>query len=295
MAPSIWMFLIPFLWIGGFVAASIFVRRSKGKPVFPKIDPHAQFGERGCSGRSLRGLVSKIGGAHNCLLVTVRAERLIVTPQFPFNLMFLPEIYGLDLDVSTRSIATITPVKILFKNALRIDFENGGPAPIEVVLHDEAGFAAAIGRQVVIPGSRTISAPTRKKRRIGFVFARVFFTIWGSGALYAAVTGLQQDWQFRKNGQTATATFVAPNEQIDNQVEMGVLTYHVGRSMYRVTSISGNGLYSVGEKETLYYFVNDPQNARESSYLGFDLLWLALGTVALSVSIFGGMAARRIW
>ena len=289
------MFFIPFFWIGGFFAASIFVRRAKGKPVFPKIDPDAQFAEGGCSGRSLQGLVSKIGGASNCLLVMVRADRLIVTPQFPFNLMFLPEIYGLDLDMPTKSIAAITPVKILFKNALRIDFESRRPGAIEVVVQDEAGFAAAIGRQAVVPGKRAIGATPGRKRRFGFGFARVFFALWGSIALYAAVTGLQQDWQFRRDGLTVTGTFVAPDERIDHQVKMGILTYTVGGAGYRVTSISGDGLYSVGEEETLYYYPNDPQNARESSYLSFDLLWLALGTVALSISIFGGMVARRIW
>src|SRR5690606_3046227 len=63
-----WTFFVPFLWILGFVAVSIWYRRSKDEPIFPRLPDDAEFGEKGCSGRSLKSPLSKIGGASRCLL-----------------------------------------------------------------------------------------------------------------------------------------------------------------------------------------------------------------------------------
>ncbi|NKJ44757.1 hypothetical protein [Novosphingobium sp. SG720] len=228
-------------------------------------------------------------------MVVVRGKHLVVTPQFPFNLMFLPEIHGLDLEVPTDAVSAITPVTTFFRKALRIEFEYGGVAPIEIVVHDENAFVNAVGRQTIKHGGRDLKAPAGTRKSRSLIGMRVFFAIWGAGAVFAAVTGLQQDWHYRQVGLVAVATYVNPDDRIDGQGKMGVLTYQVGGISHRLTSISGVGLFKVGEQEQIYYLPSDPRDARESGYFHFDLLWLGLGLAALTISLFGGAFARRIW
>lgn len=295
MDGNLWIFAIPFLWIAAVITASVLFRRSKGKPIFPRLPDDAAFSERGCSGRSLGGVLSRIGGASRCLMVVVRDKQLVVTPQFPFNLMFLPEIYGLDIAVPITSITGITPITSFFRKALRIEFSPNGPADMELVVRDEAGFTNAIGREVARLGSRDIVAPTGTKKPRRLIAMRVFLAIWGVGALFAATTGFQEDWRFRQEGAKAVATYVNPDQQIDGQVKMGVLTYAVAGTTHRLTSLNGIGLFKVGDQTTVYYLPSNPEEAREEGYFHFDLLWLGLGILALSISIFGGLIARRIW
>jgi hypothetical protein len=290
-----WIFFAPILWILGLVAISIWYRRSKGEPIFPRLPDDADFGEKGCSGRSLKSPLSKIGGSTRCLLVAVRKGKLIITPQFPFNLMFLPEIYGLDIKEPVSTVASVKPVSSLFQRALRIEFTDGGPAPVEVVLHDERGFEQAIGSSLMAPGDREIRANTGRPKSRTFFFVRAFLAIWGAGALFAAITGFQDDQRFRRDGVAIMATYVNPDRSLDRQVQMGVLQYQVDGVVYRLNSIYGIGLFEVGEREKVYYLRSNPQEARQESYSNFNLLWLVFGVLGLSASIFGGMIAKRIW
>jgi len=228
-------------------------------------------------------------------LVVVRNNELVVTPQFPFNLMFLPEIYGLDITVPIASISNIMPIRSFFRNALKVEFGPDGPAAIELVVRDEAAFINAVGRALVRPGARDISTPTGAKKPRRLMAMRVFLAIWGVGALFAAITGFQEDLRFRHEGATAVATYVNPDERVDGQVKMGVLKYAVGGTTHRLTSLSGIGLFNVGDHTMVYYLPSNPQDAREEGYFQFDLLWLGLSVLAMSISIFGGAIARRIW
>lgn len=94
-----WLTFLAVGWITLAIAVSIAFRKKRGKPIFPKAPPDALFAERGCSGRSLDTPWARIGGARNCLLVALTPQRLAIVPIFPFDLIFLPEIYGLDHDL----------------------------------------------------------------------------------------------------------------------------------------------------------------------------------------------------
>ena len=78
-------------WLGAAFVLSAIYRLVRRRPVLFFSVADADFLERGASG----------GNARNCLVVAVSAGRLIVRPFFPFNLLFLPEVYGLEFD--TRS------------------------------------------------------------------------------------------------------------------------------------------------------------------------------------------------
>ena len=76
---------------------------------------------------------------------------------------------------------------------------------------------------------------------------------------------------------------------------MGVLSYSVDGRRYHLNSLQGNGIYKLGSTTKLFYLSGKPEDAREAAYLPFDLMWLFLGIAALTLSIFSGRIARRIW
>lgn len=137
-------FAVPILWIGAWIAASIFYRRFHDKPVIPRLPKGALFKERGCSGRSRKNIITSIGGASNCLLVAVTDTELIVTPFFPFNLMFLGEIYGLELRAPRSSIRNLEEKRGLFGTTISISFKGDDPAPFELRLRNVDAFLRAL-------------------------------------------------------------------------------------------------------------------------------------------------------
>jgi hypothetical protein len=90
---------IAVLQVSGSIAASVLYRRARGKPIMSWDVPDAVFIEGTASGHSNRTWLTKLGGAHRCLVVAVTGTRLIIRPRFPCNLMFLPEVYGLEHDI----------------------------------------------------------------------------------------------------------------------------------------------------------------------------------------------------
>ena len=135
-----------FLWVGGWLIASAFHRRIKGKPIVPRAPSDAVFRENWCSGRSLRNMLTRIGGARNCLMVYVRGNELVVTPKFPFTLLFLPEVFGLEVRVPVASITAVERVPV--GRGLRITFAEGSPPPMELKLRDESGLLRHLGKAV---------------------------------------------------------------------------------------------------------------------------------------------------
>jgi hypothetical protein len=117
-ALSIWLVPAAFLWVGTIVLLSILRRRHIGKPIFPKPPGVALFVERRTSGRNLKTLRGRFGGAKNCLLVVVTETELSVEAMFPFNLMFLPEVYGLDFRISRDTIQHIDTKPSVFGDTI---------------------------------------------------------------------------------------------------------------------------------------------------------------------------------
>ena len=95
---------VPILWIGGWIAASIAWRRRRGLPIYPRVPPGAVFSRQWISGSSQRDIITHLGGARGCLMVAVTRDRLIIRPNFPFNLMFLPQVYDLEHDIARTDI-----------------------------------------------------------------------------------------------------------------------------------------------------------------------------------------------
>lgn len=116
-----------FLFVVGYVIAvigvSIVYRIRQKKFIFRPKFANALFNENWRSGRSLRSFITRIGGANNCLWVTIANETLFVGPHFPFDLMFLPEIYGLDYQVPAAQIVAVERREVWYrKGRVRITF-----------------------------------------------------------------------------------------------------------------------------------------------------------------------------
>ena len=134
------------VWVGGCLIVSAVYRRMNGKAIVSRAPFDAVFHESRCSGRSLRNTLTRIGGARNCLMVYVQGSELVVTPKFPFTLMFLPEIFGFDVRVPIASITAVERTSDLFGRRLRITFAEGGPPPMELRLRNESGLIRHLGK-----------------------------------------------------------------------------------------------------------------------------------------------------
>jgi hypothetical protein len=137
---------IAILWLAAVIAASIFYRRQSGKPVIPRRPPDAAFSEGFASGRRMSNLFTRLGGANNCLLVTVTPSEFMVVPRFPFNLLFMPEIFGLELRIPRSSIRSVERRKTFLGDWFTISFFTGRPDRIALKLRDPDGFARALGK-----------------------------------------------------------------------------------------------------------------------------------------------------
>ena len=286
-------FVIPFIWVGGWIVASIIYRRSHGKAVIPRAPVDVTFREDWCSGRSLRNWLTRIGGARNCLMVYIDDRELVVTPEFPFSLMFLPEIYGLDVRVPLTMVVSAEPTQQLLGRAVRVTFASGGPAPLELKLRDEAAFIArlAAGPQKRADRPEAVVAPRRGYRLIAF---RVFMAVWGFGALAGAFSGLPDDYRFRRDGVETAGVFDGHSGVTGDRNDRGVLSYSVAGQRYHLTSLQGSGIYKIGGTASVFYLPGKPDQAREAGFFPFDLLWLGLGMVAIALAIFSGRIVRKL-
>jgi hypothetical protein len=134
---------VSLLWVLAGVLASVVHRRSKGKPILFHGVPDATFVETSASGHSNRTWYTRLGGASRCLVVAVTGGRVIIRPRFPFNLMFLPEIYGLEYEVPVTQIARIEQGRW---GRVRVVFQHPeGTQDLTLVLRKPQEFIQAAG------------------------------------------------------------------------------------------------------------------------------------------------------
>jgi hypothetical protein len=133
-------------WMLGWIGLSIVLRVMSSRPIFPSLPRDALFKASWASGRSYKNFLTQFGGANNCLLVGVTRDELIVTPFFPFNLMFLPEVYDLEHRIPTSAILGVEPLKRWFRDVIVVRFrrDDGREGALELRLTNPAAFTAAL-------------------------------------------------------------------------------------------------------------------------------------------------------
>lgn len=123
-----------FVWVAGWVAASIWWRRRHGKPIFPRRPADAIYCTTGGSTRF----------ASNCLMVAVTPTDLMVTPTFPFNLGFGAEIYRLEEQTPLSSIRSAQKQRGWLNVIVEIERPDGTVRRRELGLRSPDLFLAAV-------------------------------------------------------------------------------------------------------------------------------------------------------
>ncbi len=141
-------FVGPLVWILLWVVASIIYRMSRGKTIVPAKPKNSLFYEGWASGHSNTNIFTKLGGAHKYLLVAVTPDALIIQPRFPFNLMFLPEIYGLEYRIPGLNIRAVEMKGRIFGKGVEMKFIDGGGSEksVRLYLRKTDDFLVAIGK-----------------------------------------------------------------------------------------------------------------------------------------------------
>jgi hypothetical protein len=142
-----WVFLGCLLWVSLLMAASVVYRRSRGKVIYPTRPKDSLYYEGWASGRSNTNLFTKVGGANNCLMVAVTPDFLIIQPRFPFNLMFLPELLGLEYRIPKVDVRGVEKKGGLFGKGVEVHFvdADGGSRSVRLYLRRTDEFLAAMG------------------------------------------------------------------------------------------------------------------------------------------------------
>jgi hypothetical protein len=137
---------IPWLWIAGWVALSIFYRRAGGRPIFTPRPADAIYFTRGASGRSRKTLFTAMFSASRCLMVAVTPDWLIVMPTFPLNLMFLSELGDLEHKAPRKAVQAEIGRPFLGWTTIQLTFPTpaGELRRFRLILRDADAFAAAL-------------------------------------------------------------------------------------------------------------------------------------------------------
>jgi hypothetical protein len=158
-------FAFSILWNVGLLIASIVHRRAQGLPILFWTVPNADFVENGASGHSHRTWYTKLGGANRCLVVAVDRGRLIIRPQFPFNLMFLPLVFGLEHDVPVDRVSSVVIKPGRLGNRLEVQFRdtNGADEQVTLYLRRPDDFLSALTRYAPsMPIERPCAVPSSR-------------------------------------------------------------------------------------------------------------------------------------
>ena len=141
-------FTVCLAWVLIVIAASAIYRTRNGKPIFTRAPDHPVFLESWTSGRCLRSILTRLGGARNCLLVAVTHDALVIRPHFPFTLLFLPEVYGLDWTIPRTAIRRVDVQDELIGRRLVVEFakSDGKAENVELILRKPEEFREALAK-----------------------------------------------------------------------------------------------------------------------------------------------------
>ncbi len=134
-----------FGWLAFVVVASVVVRKLRGKPIwYPPAN--GRFVERMVSGVSHKAWYTRMARVRNALVVVVTDEHLLVRPFFPFNLMFLAEIYDLEHQIPLDRIESVEAVRRSFRPGLEVTYRRQDNTQSKLTLHlsNDEGFKAAL-------------------------------------------------------------------------------------------------------------------------------------------------------
>ncbi|MGJ8664575.1 MAG: hypothetical protein ACSHWU_13040 [Marinicella sp.] len=94
----------------------------------------------------MKNWVTSVGGARNCLVVTVTKTELLIRPLFPFTLMFLPEIFDLEHQVKLTEITDVKRKESKFRDVILVQFSTDSTNhSVELRLRNSEEFLQVMG------------------------------------------------------------------------------------------------------------------------------------------------------
>lgn len=133
--------------------ASMIYRRVCGKPVFwpPMID--AMFVESWTSGSGAANAIARLGGANNCLRVSLNRRRFQAAPHLPCSALFLPEVFGLEIDLPVARPLSPERKRRWWTQVLDVGYrdDRGRVRTLSLRLRDAEGFRRAFEQVTVGP------------------------------------------------------------------------------------------------------------------------------------------------
>jgi hypothetical protein len=108
-----------------------------------------RFSEAWCSGWSDRNALARLFVAKNFLWVIVTKDDLQVSPHFPFSLMFLPEVFGLDHRIPGKSIMDVRETSSAWLGGsvlIRYRHATGDQERLELKVNDIPALTRALAK-----------------------------------------------------------------------------------------------------------------------------------------------------
>ncbi|HTU66302.1 MAG TPA: hypothetical protein VMF52_10140 [Steroidobacteraceae bacterium] len=122
LSPFLALFTLVFvIWRMTWAARAL---RAQGRPVRPAIPAGALFGEARASGHVDANLMTKLGGANNCLFVWVTREEFAIEAMFPLNLLMYsnsidPRAHVSPKDIDSAAQIDARWVKVSYRDVAR--------------------------------------------------------------------------------------------------------------------------------------------------------------------------------
>ena len=113
-----------FGWLAFWIILSIIYGFNKSRSIEPFDATNVLFYENFVSGRSMKNIFTQLGGARNCLKVSVNNQELFIRPFPPFNLMFLPEFFDLEHRIPLTQIISVQENNSFARKVISIEFRN---------------------------------------------------------------------------------------------------------------------------------------------------------------------------
>src|SRR5262245_4847738 len=118
----IWLFLFCFVWVVVGFGWRYFRHKRTGVGFPPVAPKHIRFEERAASGCSHKTMCTRLGGARNCLHVTVTDAEVWIRPVFPF--IILAQQFDLEHRIPRASITSVQPKQSAFVRSLHLDYRD---------------------------------------------------------------------------------------------------------------------------------------------------------------------------
>jgi hypothetical protein len=120
-----------------------YAKTLRSKPSFKKAD--VVFQEWNASGRSQKNIITKLGGARNCVRLVVTKDFLWVTSYFPFSL-FTP-LYDLEHVIPLSTIVSVQQTKYLWRHSFLLTYRDsaGSTHTLKLLTRKPDDFVRSLG------------------------------------------------------------------------------------------------------------------------------------------------------